>query len=69
MLEPPRVRTQIKGIREYRSRRVMESYLGRKLRSDEYVHHINHDTMDDRIENLELTTPSEHTFNHNKGKK
>ena len=43
----------------------MENKIGRLLRSDEFVHHANHDRSDDRIENLELTTLVEHAKHHN----
>lgn len=34
------------------ARRVAERYLGRKLKSEEEVHHINFDPTDNRIVNL-----------------
>lgn len=43
-----------------RSRYVMEQLLGRKLRSDEIVHHVNHKKDDDRPKNLMLTTSGDH---------
>lgn len=48
------------GRRTYRYRQVMEQHLGRALREDEHVHHMNGDPTDDRLENLQLLTPSEH---------
>jgi hypothetical protein len=45
-------------------RLVMEAYIGRKLSSDEVVHHINGDKADNRVENLVIMTRSEHTKLH-----
>jgi len=60
----PYKRMRVKGRLIDRHRYVMEQHLGRKLRSDEIVHHINEDTQDDRIENLEVTTRSDHARGH-----
>lgn len=46
------------------SRCLMEAYLGRHLTYNEVVHHVNEDVQDDRIENLQVMSRSEHTGMH-----
>jgi len=47
-----------KWVREHRW--IMENHLGRKLERWEHVHHINGDSRDNRIENLQVLSNSEH---------
>ncbi len=42
-------------------RLVMEQMIGRPLRPEEHVHHLNRDRTDNRRENLELVGSSEHS--------
>ena len=52
------IRVNGKQVREHRY--VMEQHLGRKLEFNEHVHHINGNPTDNRIENLQVLTNSEH---------
>lgn len=59
-----RIRVNNKADGEHRL--VMQAHLGRKLGSDEVVHHINHDRLDNRLENLQVMTRTEHFNEHKK---
>lgn len=56
---PYRVKT-INGVRIKEHRWVMEQHLARKLKSHEFIHHINGDTHDNRLENLMLVDNVSH---------
>lgn len=55
------------GKKKYKllHRKIMEDYLGRKLLRSEDVHHINENKKDNRIENLQVMSKSEHSSLHN----
>jgi len=50
----------------YQHRAVAADMLGRPLRKDEIVHHINGKKDDNRPENLQVMTQSEHVRLHSK---
>jgi hypothetical protein len=47
--------------RIFEHRHIIEQSIGRKLTFDETIHHINHKRSDNRIENLQLISRSEHS--------
>jgi len=53
------------GHQIFEHRSVMQKVLGRKLRRNEDVHHKNEHTSDNRPENLEVMTKSQHAKLHN----
>jgi len=59
-----------KGGKGYimKHRLIMEKHLGRYLKPDEVVHHIDGDIENNKIKNLELTTNSKHLSLHRLGK-
>ena len=52
------------GKRIRRARYVVEQSIKQKLNSNDIVHHINEDVLDDRLENLYLFTRAEHCQQH-----
>ena len=53
----------------YISRLVVEEFLGRDLSSNEIVHHIDGDPLNNNLENLQVVTRAEHMQIHNTGRK
>ncbi len=60
---------KINGKKYDEHRYIMEQHIGRKLKRHEVVHHINGIKNDNRLENLEIKSLSEHSRKHMKGNK
>ena len=57
----------IKGgkiFQNYEHREIMINWLGRDLKSNEVIHHIDGDKANNKLGNLELKTLSEHVSQH-----
>ena len=60
-----RVRLIWRNGKKVRAHRwIMEQKLGRKLRPDEHIHHINGNPLDNRIENLQIIDVVSHNRLH-----
>lgn len=60
------IRTGKGGWKIPLARLIMGQIVDRPLLSSEHVHHKNHDTLDNRDENLLLLTKGEHIAEHNR---
>ena len=45
----------------YEHRHIMEEHIGRKLKSEECINHIDHNRSNNKITNLEIVTRSENS--------
>lgn len=64
----PYVQSKSEGRRIDQHRAIMERAVGRRLGRFEFVHHVNGNKRDNRIENLELVSPKVHAIRHNQWK-
>ena len=55
------------GIKRDAHRLIMEEHIGRRLKRKEVVHHKNGNKQDNRLENLEVMSLSDHSRMHRLG--
>lgn len=53
-----------KNGEQRKHRWLMENHLGRKLKENEHVHHIDGNKLNNDLSNLEVLTPREHALRH-----
>jgi endogenous inhibitor of DNA gyrase (YacG/DUF329 family) len=63
-IQKPEVAKPYKHGYVNRARYIMSCILGRELLSEEHVHHVNGDSLDDRPENLRLLMRTDHIRLH-----
>lgn len=61
---PKNYPNKVGRIYAYEHRLLMEQKIGRFLNFNENVHHINHNSLDNRIENLRLISSYDHGKYH-----
>lgn len=61
---PEATPNSIKGVMK-EHRYVMQCFIGRPLLPSEIIHHKNEDKLDNRLDNLEIVSRSEHNKLHN----
>jgi hypothetical protein len=57
---------KVNGLRIDEHRWMMQNHLGRKLDTKEVVHHKNEEKKDNRLDNFEVQSLSEHSSHHMK---
>lgn len=62
------VKIKISKGYKFEHRAIIEKSIGRELSKLEQVHHLNGNKRDNRLENLVVLSPEEHTRLHNKNK-
>lgn len=65
----PYIATKHNGKKVDLHRHIMQEHLGRKLDINEVVHHIDGNTLNNELSNLQVMSRSEHSRLHNIGQK
>lgn len=65
--QPHRVKVRVGRKVINRSRKVVQDILGRELSTNEHVHHIDGNPLNDNPDNLRVVSPREHYLIHRFG--